>query len=133
MEQNHERSSTQRYAGPFNRIPFENFMQLPIGIVPKAGNKTRLIFQLSHDFFETDTSLNHNTPKELCSVCYRDLDYAITVCLNMMKNKVEPDSELHFSKTDAQSAFRVLPIKVSQRCWLVMMAENPETGNKCFF
>ena len=30
----------ERYAGPFEEIPFENFIQLPIGLVPKAGNKT---------------------------------------------------------------------------------------------
>ena len=39
-----------RVAGPFNEIPFDNFMQSPIGLVPKAGNKTRLIFHLSYNF-----------------------------------------------------------------------------------
>ena len=40
----------KRVAGPFDVIPFDNFMQLPIGLVPKAGNKTRLIFHLSYEF-----------------------------------------------------------------------------------
>ena len=30
----------KRYAGPFNQVPFTNFVQSPIGLVPKAGNKT---------------------------------------------------------------------------------------------
>ena len=35
------------YAGPFEEIPFENFIQSPVGLVPKKGDKTRLIFHLS--------------------------------------------------------------------------------------
>ena len=40
-----------RVAGPFKEIPFDNFIQSPIGLVPKAGgdgNETRLIFHLSY-------------------------------------------------------------------------------------
>ena len=40
-----------RYAGPFKRVPYSNFIQSPIGLVPKAGkNKTHLIFHLSYEF-----------------------------------------------------------------------------------
>ena len=42
-----------RYAGPysFEDLPVkQNFIQSPIGLVPKAGGKTRLIFHLSYDF-----------------------------------------------------------------------------------
>ena len=28
-----------RYAGPFENVPFENFIQSPIGLVPKDGGK----------------------------------------------------------------------------------------------
>ena len=46
----------RRYAGPFMKenFPFVNYIQSPIGLVPKAGNKTRLIFHLSYDFGEED-------------------------------------------------------------------------------
>ena len=41
-------------AGPFDQIPFENYIQSPIGLVPKVGaeqtNQTRLIFHLLYDF-----------------------------------------------------------------------------------
>ena len=38
-----------RYAGPFKKIPFENYIQSPIGLVPKDGGKdTWLIFHLSY-------------------------------------------------------------------------------------
>ena len=63
-----------RYAGPFEKIPFKNYMQSPIGLVPKSGNKTRLIFHLSYQFKSGLGSLNSNTPKDRCSVKYRDLD-----------------------------------------------------------
>ena len=40
-----------RVAGPYDSIPFENYIQSPIGLVPKAGgDQTRLIFHLSYDF-----------------------------------------------------------------------------------
>ena len=40
----------KRFAGPFEEVPFRHYMQSPIGLVPKAGNQTRLIFHLSYDF-----------------------------------------------------------------------------------
>ena len=59
-----------RYAGPYSSIPFLNYIQSPIGLVPKAGNKTRLIFHLSYNFSDDpkDASLNSFIPKELCTV-----------------------------------------------------------------
>ena len=65
-----------RYAGPYTEIPFENYIQLPIGLVPKDGGKqTRLIFHLSYNFsenLERDGSLNYFTPREICTIHYRD-------------------------------------------------------------
>ena len=29
----------KRFAGPFKNIPFENYIQSPIGLVPKSGNR----------------------------------------------------------------------------------------------
>ena len=68
-----------RYAGPFSQIPCFRFVQSPIGLVPKAGNKTRLIFHLSYDFGDSESqkSVNHFTPEEVCTVKYNDLDYAV--------------------------------------------------------
>ena len=40
-----------RYAGPFDTILYNNYIQSPIGLVPKKGSdQTRLIFHLSYDF-----------------------------------------------------------------------------------
>ena len=72
-----------RVAGPYVKVPFKNFMQSPVGLVPKDGGKdTRLIFHLSFDFPDYG-SLNSHTSKELCTVHYHDLDEAINMCLRV--------------------------------------------------
>ena len=73
--------SLGRVAGPFEEVPFHNYMQSPIGLVPKAGNKTRLIFHLSYKFPSGLGLLNSNTPKDLCLVQYQDLDEAVRASL----------------------------------------------------
>ena len=62
----------KRYAGPFKDIPYENFIQSPIGLVPKDGGRdTRLIFHLSYPRGK-GTSVNANIPASECSVHYPD-------------------------------------------------------------
>ena len=66
-----------RFAGPFQDIPFENYIQSPIGLVPKDNRtKMRLIFHLSYPKLG-NTSVNTNTPHELCTVTYCEFDQAI--------------------------------------------------------
>ena len=67
----------KRYAKPFHKIPFKNYIQSPMGLVPKAGGQKRLIFHLSYDFKSGFKSLNFHTPKEICTVRYNDLDHAV--------------------------------------------------------
>ena len=72
----------KRYAGPYLHPPFEYFIQSPIGLVPKDGNKTRLIFHLSYPRHKSkNISVNANTPSELSSVQYQDFDCAVRLCL----------------------------------------------------
>ena len=123
--------SAGRVAGPFDRIPFKNFIQSPVGLVPKAGGKSRMIFHLSHNFnkvkgvepLECEKSLNSCMPKHLCMVKYNDLDCAVTQCLNILcqveaekaSSNAETNDEkapvLFLGKTDLTSTFRVLPLK----------------------
>ena len=120
-----------RFAGPYDEIPFEHFMQSPVGLVPKSGNKTRLIFHLSYEFSSSLGSLNSNTNKEKCSVRYKDLDHAMQNCMDLLK-KLErqgtKDLPLVFSKSDLTSAFQILPLKRSNFPCLVLKAVNPKTG-----
>ena len=40
----------KRFAGRFNKIPFNHYIQSPVGLLPKAGGQTHLIFHLSYEF-----------------------------------------------------------------------------------
>ena len=148
-----------RVVGPFKQIPFANYIQSPIGMVPKDdGKKTHLIFHLSFDFDgenEELKSLNYHTPKDLCSVRYNDIDCAVSAFLSLAK-KSEQDMEeigklrdngytavrssdenaffpIFSGKTDVQSAFRLVPLLKESWQWLVMKAKDPETGKWRFF
>ena len=129
-----------RYSGPYREqeLPFEYFIQSPISLVPKAGGQTRLIFHLSYNFRNRNKSVNAEMPDVICSVHYRDLDHAIKNCLSLLKEANELAETgmvgiIYFSKTDLKSAFRILPILVIDRAWLLMMAIDPETNEKFFF
>ena len=96
-----------RFAGPYKQIPFNNYMQSPIGLVPKAGGKTRLIFHLSYSFNGAD-SFNECTPDEYCMVKYKDLDYAIRACLHWCGKDQDGKDIVFMGKGDVHSAFRVI-------------------------
>ena len=69
-----------RYAGPFEKPPFEHYVQSPIGLVPKdKGLKTRLIFHLSYP--KQGESVNSGIPKEKCRVKYPDFEEAVRLCI----------------------------------------------------
>ena len=123
-----------RYAGPFESIPFENYMQSPIGLVPKDnGKQTRLIFHLSYDFKSGNKSLNYHTPEELSRVKYRDLDHAVANCLQLISRLGGSGTTLFYAKTDVRSAFRLVLLLPGQFCWLVMKAQDPQTGQTFYF
>ena len=125
----------ERYAGPFNDIPFQNYIQSPIGLVPKDnGKNTRLIFHLSYPRIKKgsnrkQTSVNANTPKEKCTVRYPDFSKAIALCMKW----INAASNCTAGKTDLKSAFRHFPIKPEDWRWLVMMAIHPENNKKYYF
>ena len=55
----------ENYAGPFEWPPTSYYVQSPLGLVPKAGNKTRLIFHLSFDFGEEDEQKSTGTHQNI--------------------------------------------------------------------
>ena len=117
----------KRYAGPFERIPFQDhFIQSPIGLVPKDGGAdTRLIFHLSHPR-DRGTSVNANTPEDLCKVVYPMFDDAIKLCL-------EEGKDCKLGKSDAKAAFRNLGIRPEDFWLLVMKAKSPIDGKFYYF
>ena len=149
--------SMGRYAGPFyNGPPGEFYVQSPLGLVPKAGNRTRLIFHLSFDFGpkEHQKSINHFIPEEECTVKYKDLDYAVKTCIHLKKeifrdlqrryeqlaklgifvNDEETDfGGIYLAKTDIKMAFRLVPVLPRQRFLLTMCCTHPVTRKTAFF
>ena len=135
--------NTTQFAGPFKRIPYEFYVQSPVGLVPKhqaeddhqgepktnpdeivwSTENTRLIFHLS---WPKNSSVNFFTPKEKYTVKYRDLDDAIHSCL-------ETGPNCYLAKLDMKSAFRNLPVRKEDWMLLVMMARHPKTNEKLFF
>ena len=100
--------------------------------MPKAGNITRLIFNLSFEFPEG--SVNSCTPKELCSVKYNDLEHVIRNCLFLRQETELAGYDVIFmGKTDLSSAFRVLSLKVKCFKWLILKAVDPCDGKTKFF
>ena len=116
----------KRYAGPFENIPFDNFIQSTIGLVPKDGGKdTRLIFHLSYPR-DGYSSVNANTPADLCSVHYPDFNDAIQLCIQEGKG-------CKIAKSDMKPAFRNLGIRKKHWKYLVMKAVSPIDGKTYYF
>ena len=113
------------YAGPYKSPPYKNFIQSPIGLVPKDGTDTRLIFHLSYP--RTGMSINSETPQEFCSVKYPDFSEAIIRC--MEESYLLP---CHIAKNDMKSAFRQLGLRPEQFCLLLMKAKSPLDGKTYF-
>ena len=90
----------KRYAGPFKDRPFDNFIQSPIGLVPKdGGTKTRLIFHLSYP--RTGDSVNSGTPTDKCKVKYCMFDDAVIRC-------IKEGQGCFIARSDFSAAFRNL-------------------------
>lgn len=83
----------KRFAGGFRRPPYDNFIQSPLGLVPKDQNKTRMIFHLS---FPEKQSVNFHTPKELSKTIYNEFDIAVRLCAKAGRNA-------HMAKSDLKS------------------------------
>ena len=119
----------KRYAGPFKKILFKYFIQSPIGLVPKDhGKDTRLIFHLSYP--KTGDSVNSMTPEKICKVKYPDFNDAIQRCMEEireMNDSLVCDGKqiVYSGKSDLKSAFRAVPLRVSEFMLLIMKAENP--------
>ena len=119
----------KRYAGPFEKIPYEYYIQFPIGLVPKDGGKsTRLIFHLSHPRKPRgkEISVNAGTPKWKTSVKYPDFSEAVILCLENGKGCL-------LGKSDLKSAFRHFGLHPDDWMLMLMKAENPKNGKTYYF
>ena len=147
----------KRVAGPYTSVPFDNYIQSPVGLVPKdGGKKTHLIFHLSFDFDKHDDqefkSLNYFTPKELSSVRYNDLDCTVSNMLSLAHESERIIQEMgntkdngmkggnncstvpiYSGKMDVQSAFRLVPLSKWSWQWLIIKVQHPISGEWRYF
>ena len=106
----------ERYAGPFEEVPYRYFIQSPIGLVPKdKGKKTRLIFHLSYP--KTGDSVNSAIPEDKCSVKYPDFLDAVKLCLKAGKGCA-------CAKSDMSMAFRNVPMNKKSWRYLILKCEQ---------
>ena len=119
------------FAGPFENILYQHYVQSLIGLVPKAGGKTRLIFHLSYDFQNGNQSINYWTPESKCTVKYHDLDHA--VFNGLYYENILNASRIFLAKTVLMSAFRRLPVILGHWRLLILKVEHPETGKVMYF
>ena len=115
-----------RYAGPFKTPHFDNFIQSPIGLVPKDKTDYHLIFHLSYPRSKVNLSVNANTPKDKCSVVYPDFAEAIQLCLQTGRS-------CKIACSDMKSAFCNLGILRQHWKFLVMKARSPVDGQWYYF
>lgn len=128
-------------AGPFAKpgsghsssmpeLPFEHYWQNPVGLIPKKGNpnETRMIVNLS---YRDQFSINYFAKKEECTVRYNDIDAAIRM-INLIQQKTKHGT-VYLGKCDGRAAFRQIPVVKTDYNLLVMKAENPLTGEMCYF
>ena len=90
-----------------------------------GGAKTRLIFHLSYPR-KGNTSVNANTPAELCKVKYNEFDQAVKRC-------IEEGIGCAIAKSDMSSAFRNLGILKKHWPYLIMKAVSPFDRQTYYF
>ena len=115
-------------ARPYHKIPFDTYIQSPIGLVPKdGGTKTRLIFYLSYPKNRMDgESVNAGISKAKCSVQYPMFEDAIKLCL-------QAGAGCTVRKSDFSTAFRQAPMSRDSWKFLIMKAVCPLDRKTYFF
>ena len=114
--------SGHRIAGPFQSPPFSALRVSPLGVVPKkqAGDY-RLIHHLS---FPNGNSVNNYISPESSSVNYATIQDAIAFVKLV-------GHQCFLAKTDIRSAFRIIPINLSDYFLLGFMWKDSYYHDKC--
>lgn len=104
-----------RIAGPYPNPPFPNIQVSPLGLVPKkAVGEFRLIHHLS---YPEGMSINHNIPKDLCTVQYQSVETAINIIRQLGRGAL-------LAKTDLENAYKQIPIHPDDFELLEFMVDN---------
>ena len=111
-----------RIMGPFLKSPFDKFVVSPLGLRPKkTPGEFRVIHHLSYPH---GSSINDGIPREHASVHYASITQAIRLIIIMGKGSL-------LSKSDIQSAFRIIPIHPADYPLLGFKWDNKYYFDKC--
>ena len=125
----------KHFAGPFDKPPFKFYIQSPLGLIPKDGNKDmRLIFHLSHprnakgklQNGKIVKSVNACIPEHLKKTQYPDFFDAIELC-------IKEGRCCYIGHSDFKAAFRNLRISRLHWQYLVMAVISPLNGKLKYF
>ena len=114
----------ERYDSPFEAIPYQFYVQSPVGLAPKVGTGQGSSSICHMTSLTTNLSILY--PMKYCSIHYNDLNHAVKMCLNILKQ--HPNTNLWFGKMDILSAFHILPTSPKFWNFLILIAEDPSTG-----
>ena len=110
-----------RNVGPFHEPPFPNFRCSPLGIVSKKDPSE---FCLTHHLtYPPGSSIHDFIPEDCLSVHYASINDAISVIKRMGAG--------FMAKTDAKSAFRIIPIHPNDFALLDMKWQDSYYFDHC--
>lgn len=94
-----------RFIGPFLCEPLVPLKVSPLTVIPKPGNKVRMIFNLS---FPKGSSVNDNIAEEAKTVQYCSV-------ADVSQWLLGQHTECHMAKVDLKDAYRIIPVR--KDCW----------------
>lgn len=112
-----------RIVGPFNERPRELLMISPLHVIPKPGSdRTRMIFDLS---VPHGKSVNDNIALEAKTVRYCSV---VDVALWLQE---QPTADYYMAKVDLTDAYRMVPIRKLDWCYLGIQVGNQYFADRC--
>ena len=111
-----------RIRGPFQDRPFPSLRCSGLGVVPKKGNKWRMILHLSAPF---GSSINDFISKESFSLRYSSVDDAVRFLITL-------GTGARMAKADLKSAFRMVPVRPKDWELLGMQWQGAYYFDTCF-
>ena len=97
----HKEVLAGRIRGPFQQQPLPNLRCSGLGVVPKKGNRWRMIQHLSAP---AGSSVNDCIPRDAFSLHYSSVDDAVRLLLTTGPGAL-------MAKADLKSAFRMIPVR----------------------
>ena len=98
----HKEALAGRTHGPFQQRPLPNLRCSGLGVMPKKGNKWRMIQHLSAP---AGSSINDFIPKDAFSLHYSSVDDAVCLLVSAGPGAL-------MVKADLKSAFRMIPVRL---------------------